>query len=209
MSRNWKDYDRDANSVEEDFVARNGELTLTEEVVNSQAAAIDQRYKMQPAVVAALKHAGKIAAMRLAALMENDEAFGELDVETQVKIISIVLDKAYGRAEAASAYAMAATKVDAAQGTSRSSLSEQLRKIDMEGFIPPEQRKSRSAKNLAGDAQSPREPAGGGNTSGVDEAVREILPGSQADSRRRLVSNMTANVVKLHPKDIPSYRSAF
>lgn len=59
-----------------------------------------RRYAMPPAVIAALRQAGQKATARLLAMVENDEVFEKLSPKDQMALISLTLDRAYGRTEA-------------------------------------------------------------------------------------------------------------
>lgn len=65
-------------------------------------AAMVERYAMPAVVVAALRQAGKTVTMKLLALVESSK-FDSLPIETQMRVIEFVFNRAYGKAETATA----------------------------------------------------------------------------------------------------------
>lgn len=69
--------------------------------VDAEMAALAvRRYAMPPAVIAALRQAGAKATERLLNMVTNDKVFNSLSPKDQMALLTLTLDRAYGRTEA-------------------------------------------------------------------------------------------------------------
>lgn len=152
------------------------------------AEVLQQRYSIPPLVVAALKESGKIAAFRLLETL-NSERFSELPVATQMRVIELALDKAYGKSEGSGAFLAAQARNPEAANSQNLTLGKQLDRI--EGWTPPElaaAREGGSRPVKPGSVGSGRVPPEGGD--GVSSPVSPSPP---------------SNVVPLKPDEVPRY----
>lgn len=152
-----------------------------------------ERYAAPAVVVAALKRAGKIAAFRLLAMLE-DERFADLPVKTQLEVLNLALDRAYGKID--SPVQVARVRDTAAMNQSDSlSLGKQLDKI--EGWTPPEMRKSSGAASRNGRVRpAPPDPSEGGET--PSNRSPAVIDGPS-------LRPTSSNVVRLPRSDVPRY----
>ena len=123
---------------------------------------IRKRYSMPPHVIAALKQAGQLAAMRLLQLVGDDKKFDKLRPTDQLKVMEMIFDRAYGKSESASSNELASLRIGDANGGDKSDHAKQLEAIE-----------ARAAKRL-GNAR--RLPSPSGSTSGGSVDVSDVEP---------------------------------
>lgn len=70
-----------------------------------------KRYAMPPVVVAALRQAGLHATKRLLNMVSDEDAFEALSAKDQLRLIELIMDRAYGRSETASGNDAAVAKL--------------------------------------------------------------------------------------------------
>lgn len=63
-----------------------------------------RRYAMPPVVIAALRQAGNKATARLLKMVEDDSIFDKLAPKDQLRLIEVVMDRAYGKSETAAGH---------------------------------------------------------------------------------------------------------
>jgi hypothetical protein len=166
-----------------------------DEAVNFNGAdnVLAERYAAPAVVVAALKRAGKIAAFRLLAMLE-DERFADLPVKTQLEVLNLALDRAYGKIDSQVQVARVRDAAAANQSDSLS-LGKQLDKI--EGWTPPEMRKSSGAASRNGRVRpAPPDPFEGGET--PSDRSPAVIEGQS-------LRPASSNVVRLPRSDVPRY----
>ena len=86
-----------------------------------------KRFSMPPPVVAAFRQAAMKGAARLLDLVQNDEKFEKLRTSDQLKVLEMIFDRAYGKAETASMSAMTNAKLGLEKDSDH---SDQLEKIN-------------------------------------------------------------------------------
>lgn len=89
-----------------------------------------ERFAMPPVVVAALRQAGKMATLRMLQIMQDDKKFNALKPTEQMKLMEMVMDRAYGRAETASSSLNLLARTGQLQGTENTTHSAQLAEIE-------------------------------------------------------------------------------
>lgn len=75
-----------------------------------------KRFAMPPVVIAALRQAALKGTHRLLQMIEDDAIFGKMRPQDQLRVIELVMDRAYGKAETASSSALTHAKADALTG---------------------------------------------------------------------------------------------
>lgn len=115
-----------------------------------------KRYSMPPAVIAALRQAGALATQRLLQMVADEDTFGKLNATQQMRLIELVLDRAYGKSETAASNELAQAKLGNGGETDH---AKELEEIEKRARSIEAQR--RNQRRLAGvpkhEAQSPRD----------------------------------------------------
>ena len=110
---------------------------MTEPVVNmtehfdvdaTMEAVTRERFAMPPAVIAAFRQAAMKSAAHLLKLVEDEKAFGKLKINDQLKVMELIFERAYGRAETATSSMMGMHKTG--QLDSTGDHSRQLKTIE-------------------------------------------------------------------------------
>lgn len=130
-----------------------------------------KRYAMPPHIVAAMRQAGQIATKRLLDMVADDDKFEKLSPKDQLSLINAIHDRAYGKAETASASDTTAAKLGQDEGTT-SNHTRQLEAIEARLA----DRKSRH-RRLASPSPSPQ--AGDDADPSHDDAAGEAAGGKQ------------------------------
>lgn len=179
--------------------------------VDAEMAALAvRRYAMPPAVIAALRQAGAKATERLLKMVTNDEVFNKLSPKDQMALLTLTLDRAYGRTEASSVADVNLAKIGddptkksdhAAQLeeiAAREASSRRLAQSRGQGMTPRrliesiDRHSAAQGNKTAGSPYLPAEQEGGRPTAGPSSAQtrnRPVPPQGQVVELRRAHSN--------------------